>query len=110
MAFDADHIISLIGFAAANAPRSLQEALGPSEAGEPCTRRLAYKMMYTPPAAAERDVPWAAIQGTALHAWMAEVFRAENIKLGRERYLVERRVTPVTGEDLRTLTLPSDLS
>jgi hypothetical protein len=108
--FSADRLTRLIGDAAANAPRSLQEALGPSEAGEPCTRRLAYKMMYTPPVAAERDVPWAAIQGTAMHAWLADVFRVENTRLGRERYLTEQRVTPATDEDLRTLTLPSDLS
>ncbi len=107
---DADRITSLIGSAAANAPRSLQETLGPSEAGEPCTRRLAYKMMCVRPAAAERDVPWAAIQGTAVHAWLAEMFRAENARLGRERYLVEHRVRPATDEDLRTLTLPSDLA
>lgn len=110
MTLDADDITAMIGYAAANAPRSLQEALGPSEAGEPCTRRLAYKMMHVPPAAAKRDVPWAAIQGTAVHAWLTEVFQAENTRLGRERYLTERRVRPATDEDLRTLTLPSDLA
>jgi hypothetical protein len=107
---EADRVAGLIGVAAANAPRSLQQAMGPSEAGEPCTRRLAYKMLHMPHAAAERDVPWAAIQGTAVHAWMADVFRGENKRLGRERYLVEHRVRPASDEDLRTLTLPSDLS
>jgi hypothetical protein len=67
-------------------------------------------MMHVPPVAAERDVPWAAIQGTALHAWMAGIFQDENARLGRQRYLTEHRVRPATDEDLRTLTLPSDLS
>lgn len=106
----ADDIADLISYAAATAPRSLQEAIGPSEAGEPCTRRLAYKIAHVRPAAIERDVPWAAIQGTAVHAWMAGLFTAENERLGRERYLIERRVRPSTDDELRDLALPSDLS
>lgn len=106
---DTGELTSLIAQAEANTPRSLQEAMGPSEAGEPCTRRLAYKMLHVTPCR-ERDIPWAAIQGTALHAWMAAVFQAENTKLGRERYLIEHRVTPATPHDIRTMSLPSDLS
>lgn len=86
----------MIERAAASAPRSLQAELGPSEAGEPCTRRLAYKMLDWPKARAID--PWAAVQGTAVHAWLADAFRAENERLGRDRYLVEQRVEPLTRD------------
>ena len=52
--------------------------------------------------------PWAAVQGVAVHAWLAEVFRGENERLGRERYLVEQRVQPVT--DAGALGLPGNLA
>jgi hypothetical protein len=100
---------ALIKQAAAAAPRSQQVDMGPSEAGEPCTRRLAYKMLdwHKP---GDRDLdPWAAVQGVAVHAWLADVFRAENERLGRERYLVEQRVQPVTETDAR-LGLPGWLA
>ncbi|MCP2261059.1 hypothetical protein LX15_004779 [Streptoalloteichus tenebrarius] len=87
----ADTLRHVITTAAHTAPRSLQVALGPSEIGEPCARRLAYRLMD------ERRVngggdPWASIVGTAVHAWLAEACRAENDRLGRIRYLVEQRV------------------
>jgi hypothetical protein len=104
----------LIRRAAAAAPRSQQVDMGPSEAGEPCTRKLAYKMLtWDKPEDRDPD-PWAAVQGVAVHAWLAEVFRGENQRLGRERYLVEQQVTPVTEEDAQaglpgTLTGSCDL-
>lgn len=77
--------------AAAHAPRSLQRAPGPSELGTPCTRRLAYKAIGQDQVNNDTD-PWASIQGTSVHAWMAETYEARNRELGAERYLVERRV------------------
>ncbi|SEG90865.1 hypothetical protein SAMN02982929_05328 [Saccharopolyspora kobensis] len=74
------------------APRSLQSSLGPSEIGEPCPRRLAYRLMGEQRVNTGSD-PWPAIVGTAVHAWLAEAFLAANTWLGRIRYLVETRVT-----------------
>jgi hypothetical protein len=96
----------LIAQAAAAAPRSQQIDMGPSEAGEPCARRLAYKIIDWRKPGRDLD-PWAAVQGTAIHAWLAEVFRGENRRLGRERYLVEQRVHPADGAELG---LPGELA
>lgn len=73
------------------APRSQQRAVGPSEVGQPCARRLAYRLMNEPQVNTSSD-PWAAIVGTAVHAWLADAFTAANDRLGRIRYLVEQRV------------------
>lgn len=78
------------------APRSLQVALGPSEVGEPCARRMAYRLLDEPRVNTDSD-PWAAIVGTAVHAWLADAFTAANQRLGRIRYLVEQRLEIVAG-------------
>jgi hypothetical protein len=52
-----------------NSARSLQAAIGPSEIGTPCDRKLAYKLAGNPVINDRRD-PWAAIVGTAVHSWL----------------------------------------
>lgn len=79
-----------------SAPRSLQTALGPSEIGEPCARRLAYRLMNEPRTNTTGD-PWAAIVGTSVHAWLADAFTQANERLGRIRYLIETRVQVRAG-------------
>lgn len=74
-----------------NAPRSQQRALGPSEYGEPCARRLAYRLMHEDKTNADSD-PWPSIVGTATHAWLAEALEADNERAGDLRWLVERRL------------------
>jgi hypothetical protein len=78
---------------AAQAPRSLQAHLGPSELGATCHRQVAGKMARV---AATNHVadPWPSIVGTALHAWAAEAFLADNTRSGRLRWIAEQRVTP----------------
>lgn len=73
------------------APRSQQTAVGPSEIGQPCARRLACRLMGAPQVNTTSD-PWAAILGTSAHAWLAEAFTTANQRLGRTRFLVEQRV------------------
>ena len=73
------------------APRSQQRALGPSEYGEPCARRLAYRLMDEPKTNTDSD-PWASILGTAGHAWLADALLADNERAGELRWLVERRL------------------
>lgn len=95
----ASMVIGDVKHAAATDPRSLQVALGPSDLGTPCIRRLAYGILDWPKTNADTD-PWATIIGKAVHAWMAETYEARNRSLGYERFLVERRVYlpgPVAG-------------
>lgn len=62
---------------AAYQPRSLQKFLGPSELGSPCDRQVAGKMAGLPGTNHTAD-PWASIVGTAIHAYLADCFDAEN--------------------------------
>ena len=47
----AERVGGLIVDAANNAPRSLQKRIGPSEVGDPCERKLSYKLLDWPEAA-----------------------------------------------------------
>ena len=78
---------------ARTAPRGLQRHIGPSEIGVPCLRRLGYRLLEVPAVNTEQD-PWASVVGTAVHAWLAQAFLEQNIRLGRDRWMVE------TGVDL----------
>lgn len=88
----ATDVIDTVKHAARRAPRSLQAAVGPSELGTPCTRRLAYKVLDWPARPNQDSDPWASVIGTSVHAWMAAAFLEENRQLGEERYLIERHV------------------
>lgn len=59
-------------------------------------RRMAYGMMEIPRCNPEWD-PLPSILGTAAHAWMEEAARADNERLGRERWLIETRVNVAPG-------------
>jgi hypothetical protein len=67
-------------------PRGKQIAIGPSEIGHECSRRLAYKLLDWEKPNESGSSSWAAQVGTAIHAYLAEVFG----KL--EGYEVEQRV------------------
>jgi hypothetical protein len=88
----ATSVIDTVKHAAAHAPRSLQTAVGPSQLGTPCTRRLGYQVLDWDPKPNSATDPWTAVIGTSVHAWMASTYEAENRRLGRERYLIEHRV------------------
>jgi hypothetical protein len=76
----------------ANRPRSMQKELGPSELGTPCQQQIARKLAGAPqrPITAPTWAPW---QGTCVHAGMEEVLRFWNAQLGRERWIIEERLT-----------------
>lgn len=76
--------------------RSMQVRIGPSEVGERCARKLAYRIMDEKQTNHDSD-PWAAIVGTATHAWLADAFHAANKRLGRIRYLIEQRLEIAPG-------------
>lgn len=81
---------------AAQAPRTLQRHLGPSEIGHVCDRQVAGKLAGLPRTNHVQD-PWPSIVGTATHAWLEGAFRSENDRLGRIRWVPEARVTPIDG-------------
>lgn len=56
-------------------PRSKQVAIGPSEIGDQCDRRIGYRIAQIPKCNTEFD-PWPAIVGTALHAWLDKAVQA----------------------------------
>lgn len=76
----------------ANRPRSMQKALGPSELGTPCQQQIARKLAGAPRRPITEPT-WAPFQGTAMHASMEDVLRFWNKLLGRERWIVEDRLT-----------------
>ena len=86
----ASNIRKVIEHRSSNSARSLQKEIGVSEAGEKCARRLAYKIAGQKPTNPPSD-PWASIQGTAIHAWLAEAFERFNDK-DAPRFLIERKV------------------
>ena len=90
-------LLHIIRDAITNHPRSQQTRIGPSEIGHPCTRRIAYKLAGVP----ETNHPdgWKATIGTAVHAWLADVFTAHNLPLHADRFYIEEKVTAgnVTG-------------
>jgi len=68
-------------------PRAGQIQIGPSEVGHKCTRRLAYKLLDWDKPNEMQGGSWAAQVGTAIHAYLADVFAK------REGFLIEQRVT-----------------
>lgn len=70
-----------------NSPRSLQAHLGPSEIGQQCERRIAYRVLGTP--YVNYPDPLKAMLGTGFHEVMAEGLA----RLDPRRYAVEIPVT-----------------
>ncbi|MFF5784222.1 hypothetical protein ACFY8P_04535 [Streptomyces sp. NPDC012693] len=108
----AERVGGLIVDAANNAPRSLQKRIGPSEVGDPCERKLSYKLLDWPEVAAPGD-PIASVLGTSFHAWMEEKFTERQSLLAdgvTPRYKVEERVTVRRGvTEVANLDGSSDL-
>lgn len=98
-------LLGIIRATIADQPRSRQTRIGPSELGHPCDRWLSHKLRGTP-AVNERQSPWLPTVGTAIHAWLEDVFTAEgvhDIAAGRDpRWLLEQRVTvgTVAGQEI----------
>lgn len=67
----AAELVAMIEARAARHPRSLQTAIGPSEIGSPCDRKLGHKLAGTP---AKTDTAWWQVVGTAIHAHLEQWF------------------------------------
>lgn len=75
-------------------PRSQQTAVGPSELGTPCARKLGYKLAgVVPSMRADPARSWRSTVGTAVHTWLAAACEAFNTRIGERRFLTETRVT-----------------
>ena len=68
-------LLSIIKWADRQNPRAQQATPGPSELGDPCDRRLGYRLAAVPAVNTEFD-PWAGIVGTAVHSWLERAIRA----------------------------------
>ena len=77
-------------------PRSLQKRIGPSEIGNPCDRRIGYKLLGQPER--ERGDAWKPTVGTAVHAWIEKAIDDEDLA----RVVAARG--QITDEDLHWLT------
>jgi len=71
-----------------HAPRSQQVLIGPSEIGNPCRRRIAYKLLDTPGVRVLAP-NWKATVGTGAHLWLADTFGVIEADVGVERFYVE---------------------
>lgn len=98
-------LLHIITDAIVNAPRSQQVAIGPSEVGHDCPRRIGYKLLNTPEKEGEPN--WKATVGTAVHAWLEDVFNKDNENQvirseGFTRWIIEAKVVPgaILGDDI----------
>lgn len=85
-----ENIKKVIEFRNSNSARSRQKALGVSEVGDPCPRKLAYKILDWEQTNKSTD-SWMSIQGTAVHDWLAKAFEKFN-QGEKPRFLIEYRV------------------
>ena len=106
-------LLAVVTDAIRNQPRSLQKRIGPSEIGDPCARKIGYKLTGMAPINGVDRVPWKPTIGTAVHALFEETFQAANPALPDYnttggRYWCEVRVD--VGEILgQTITGSCDL-
>jgi hypothetical protein len=91
-----DRIKEVVNNRSANAPRSQQKRIGLSEVGEICVRKTSYKLLDWEKTNPSTD-PWMSIQGTAIHAWLADAFNDQFDGEENKLYLVEHTVK-VTDE------------
>ncbi|HSJ75932.1 MAG TPA: hypothetical protein VK899_07115 [Gemmatimonadales bacterium] len=88
-----EDVIEVVRWADANRARSKQVALGCSEVGHQCDRRLAYRIAGVDPGGYSND-PWPAVVGTAVHSWMEEAVRLFQEAHGLDHWVTEMEVLP----------------
>lgn len=86
-----NELIDIIRWADAGSPRSIQRNIGPSEIGSPCDRRIGYRLAEVPAVNTIHD-PWAAIVGTAVHAWLEKALKAYIRQAPAQEWLTEQKL------------------
>jgi hypothetical protein len=86
-------LTEIIQWAQRTSPRSLQLAVGPSELGNPCDRRLAYRVAGYPTVNTGMD-PWPSIVGTSIHSWTENAVKRFMNETGVHDWLTEVRLEP----------------
>lgn len=76
-----------------NDGRAGQALIGPSELGDPCRRKLAYRIAGLPSVNKAVD-PWPALVGTAIHWWVETTIKRFQDTAGGQRWLTEFTVHP----------------
>ena len=84
-------ITNIIRWGAGNSARSKQVALGCSEAGDPCDRKIGMTMVGLQQVNFSAD-PWPAIVGTSIHTWLADTVVSYQREFGDEGWLSELEV------------------
>lgn len=84
-------ITEVILWAHHEAPRTRQVAVGPSELGDPCARKIAYRIAGIPTMNKKLD-PWPATVGTAVHTWLEQAIGKFQAEAGAVRWLTETTV------------------
>ncbi len=92
MTITADEVRRLIVAHDADRPRSKQVTLGPSSIASPCARQIGYGLLQVPRQVPD-DVNLYAYVGTGLHRQLEDACAADNKRLGRVRWLTEKRVS-----------------
>jgi hypothetical protein len=82
-------LIEMIRWADGENPRAKQVDLGPSEIGDPCDRRIAYRLTGVEGCNKDFD-PWASIVGTAVHTWLESAITFWMQAHGSEEWITEK--------------------
>lgn len=86
-------LTDIIFWADNSSVRSTQVALGCSEAGDPCERKIAYTIMGATQVNYGSD-PWPSIVGTSIHTWLADAVTNYQRIHGEQNWLSETEVWP----------------
>lgn len=86
-----DQIISMVKWAEDQNPRGHQTAIGPSEMGALCDRRIGYRLAGLQGRNTEFD-PWPSIMGTAIHSWLDNSMRAWLRAHDSQRWVTEQKL------------------
>lgn len=88
-----EDLMDVISWASNNSSRSRQVALGCSEVGDACDRKIAYRMAALTAANVGID-QWPAIVGTSIHTWMEKALTEFQVVRSTSRWLTELLVVP----------------
>lgn len=84
-------IKEVVVWASAQSARSRQVALGCSEIGHPCKRRIAMTIVGLEKVNFAPD-PWPSVVGTSIHTWLENAINAYQLRFGTQHWLTELEV------------------